>query len=374
MTKPKRSHRPWFYFVTPVVSVILTLTLTELCFVLFYHSRGVNMFFDPDPFTGYRLRPRAMGHFQQGIPIRINEHGHRDESVLVAKPDGVFRILVLGDSFTAGSNVAQEEAYPEILERLLANSNAAPVEVVNAGVGGWEPFHYAQYYEHYGYKFSPDLIVVGFFVGNDSYNQTSAVEQSATAVLGRWISREAVSAPFIKFKVFAYNHSNLARLLITVRLTPRDWRRQHCADFPDQYLAIQRSRLSNHLARTSDLGRRAQNGIAQVQRIKRLAERDSIPIGVVLIPDENQINRDLQQLLLIDQDRGKFDFEMPQSMLSEMFADAAIPVIDLLPYFRQDRQCLYMNDTHWTTEGHKLAATAIYDNLTKGKTWPNSPW
>ena len=111
-----------------------------------------------------------------------------------------------------------------------------------------------------------------------------------------------------------------------------------------------------------------------MQRIKRLAERDSIPIGVVLIPDENQINRDLQQLLLIDQDRGKFDFEMPQSMLSEMFADAAIPVIDLLPYFRQDRQCLYMNDTHWTTEGHKLAATAIYDNLTKGKTWPNSPW
>ena len=62
---------------------------------------------------------------------------------------------------------------------------------------------------------------------------------------------------------------------------------------------------------------------------------------------------------------------MPQSMLRDMFDEAEIPVCDLLPYIGDDARCLYVNDTHWTPEGHSLAATVIYRYLTNWENWPN---
>jgi hypothetical protein len=301
----------------------------------------------------------------QRIPAWANKNGHRDELVSIEKTDGALRIMVLGDSFTVGANVAQDNIYVEVLETLLNKNNITPVEVINTGVGGWQPFQYAQYYEHYGWKFSPDIILVGFFVGNDTYDQMTDVRQLWTAILGRRISRKAKLERFISLKVFMYNHSNIARLILNKGAATRSRKliREHCAVFSDLYLNVQRNRMSNHLKRTITQEKLAQNSIEQIQRIKKLAERDSIPLVVVLIPDENQINRNLQQVLLTNKERSKFDFEMPQSMLKDMFADAAIPVIDLLPYFMEYPRCMYMNDTHWTAEGHALAAEVIRENI-----------
>src|SRR5438094_10132873 len=45
------------------------------------------------------------------------------------------RIVVLGDSLTAGLGLAREEAYPALLQRRL-NDEGLNYEVVNAGVSG----------------------------------------------------------------------------------------------------------------------------------------------------------------------------------------------------------------------------------------------
>jgi len=375
MMKQKKLPRWWFYFVIPVGSTILTIMFIELVFVIFHpipFSIEKNMYFEADPFTGYKLKPNSMGYFQQLIPAQANKNGHRDELVLIKKTDGTLRILVLGDSFTVGANVAQDDIYVEVLETLLTKNNKSPVEVINTGVGGWQPFQYAQYYEHYGWKFSPDIILVGFFVGNDTYDKMTNVQQLRTAILGRRISRKAALERFISLKVFMYNHSNIARLILNKRAITRSRRliRKHCADFSDSYLNIQHNRMPNHLKRTNTQEKLAQNSIEQIKRIKKLAERDSIPLVIVLIPDENQININLQQALLTNKKRKKFDFEMPQSMLKDMFADIAIPVIDLLPSFLEDSRCLYMNDTHWTAKGHALAAEVIHEKLIGEKMLP----
>jgi hypothetical protein len=84
---------------------------------------------------------------------------------------------------------------------------------------------------------------------------------------------------------------------------------------------------------------------------------------VVLIPDENQINPRLQERVLAGKNPADFDFNMPQSFLTEKLKELNIAVIDLLPAFRQQRECLYLNDTHWTPDGHQLAAAVIYAEL-----------
>jgi lysophospholipase L1-like esterase len=321
------------------------------------------MYFVADEHTGYRLKPNSEGYYQNQIPANANLHGHRDDPVTIQKPKGTYRILVLGDSFTAGSNVSQENAYPQVLESLFKANNMPHVEVINAGIGGWDPFQYAQYYQYYGHKFSPDLVLIGFFVGNDTYTGVKDVSQTNTAVLGRRVSREARQSNMIKLKVFTYDRFNLARLLLNKGPRKRNFIRRDCKDFSKRYLAVQKGRLQNHLKNSVSRREQLKNTLSQIIRIKTLANKKSIPLKVIIIPDENQINTNLQARLINNQELDKFDFAMPQSVLLTSFKNANITAIDLLPVFKKQKRCLYMNDTHWSSEGHKLAAKTIYNAL-----------
>lgn len=363
--RPLRRQR-LFQVLVPLVTCILTVAAIELGLAIFYpvpFSIETNMYFEPDPYTGFRLRPGGTGHYQMGIPAVANSHGHRDVEVSLKKPPGVFRILVLGDSFTVGSNVRQEEAYPKVLERRLQSKYGPHIEVVNAGTGGWEPIQYALYFEHYGYQFEPDLILIGFFVGNDTFDAQTSADQLYTAILGHIVSREAAARRFIKPKVFLYDHSHLARLLMNRGpVASATFHRKQCDDFTEQYLAIQRVRMPNHLRYSSEQREKAQNALNQISRIRGAA--GAVPIIVALLPDENQVNAALQARIVDPKDISRYDFSMPQSMLKEMFRGIGLPTIDVLPAVLADPRCLYMNDTHLTPEGQELAASVIFDQLT----------
>src|SRR5438105_1128358 len=130
-------RQTFFKILVPLVASGLTLVALELGMALFHpipFSIESNMYFDADPYTGFRLKPGGVGQFQMGIPAVANSHGHRDVEVAAKKPPGVFRILVLGDSFTVGANVRQEEAYPKVLERRLRSVYGSRIQVVNSGV------------------------------------------------------------------------------------------------------------------------------------------------------------------------------------------------------------------------------------------------
>jgi hypothetical protein len=354
-----------FQILVPVLSLLLSIVALELGLAIFHpipFSIGYNMYFVSDPYTGYRLKPGGTGYYQLGIPGIANRQGHRDVEVAEKKPSGVFRILVLGDSFTVGSNVRQEEAWPKVLERQLRDRYGPKIEVVNAGVGGWDPLQYAQYYEHYGYRFEPDLILVGFFTGNDTYSPLKKLEQSYRAVQGHLVSPEAAASRSVQLKVFLYDHSNLARLWLNKGpVQSENFHRKKCDEFSEQYLAIQKARLPNHLKYSDQLKQDAQDAVDQIGRIKKLA--GNVPVIVALLPDENQVNPDLQKRLIGAEDAANYDFGMPQSMLTRMFRDAQIPSIDLLPSVQADRRCLYMNDTHWTPQGQALAASIVLSEL-----------
>ena len=352
---------------------MMTLIVVELGFSFLHpvpHAVTVQMYFEDDQYTGYRIKPNSVGHYRNHIVAIANENGHRDDFVPVRKPGGTIRILVLGDSFSVGANVEQEDAYPQLLEVLFSEKMIEKVEVVNSSVSSWEPFQYAEYYEHYGHDFSPDLVLVGFFVGNDTYNQIREVGQSRTAVLGRLVSQEASKEFSLYPKVFLYNNSNVARLIMNKAPTRWGRKRENCADFTDWYLAIQKKRLTNHKQRDEKRKTSIKNAIDQVLRISASAGRDSIPLAVILIPDENQINENLRRSILTESDRDKYDFDMPQSLLMEEFSKVGIPTIDLLPRFRSDSRCLYMNDTHWNESGHKLAAKYIFEEILNRSLFP----
>jgi hypothetical protein len=365
VTASKRRYHWALYAATAFFSVVLTLALIEIGFALLYpvpFSIEHNLYYEADPHVGYKLRPNSVGNFQHGILAETNVHGHRDDPP-VEDGEAHCRVLVLGDSLSVGNNVEQHEAYPQLLERMLDERFPFRVEVINTAVGGWSPFQYAQYYQHYGRDFDHQIVLVGFFVGNDSYSQTTSVLQDRTAIAGRRVSRRAAVSNFARARVFLHEHSHLARF-IGSRRTPLGLNRtrDHCQDFSKGFLAVQRRRFSNHL-RLDKQPSSTDKSVSQIQRIERLAKEESIPLLVALLPDENQINRGLQDLLVGPNGRDDYDFQMPQKLLVEMFADRHIDTIDLLPWFREDRRCLYMNDTHWNPDGHRLAASILYERL-----------
>lgn len=101
--------------------------------------------------------------------LTINSKGLRDREYDLAKPEGVFRILVLGDSFTWGYGVSDEEIFTERLESKLVE-DGAKVEILNAGVSGWGTDQQLLFLEREGFKYEPDLVVLAFFIYNDPGN------------------------------------------------------------------------------------------------------------------------------------------------------------------------------------------------------------
>jgi len=100
------------------------------------------------------------------VNVQINSLGLRN-SEIGSKAD-TFRILVLGDSFTFGYGVENEETYPSQLQKILNERIDRKVEVINAGyASGYAPDAYYAYLKKEGFALQPDLVLIGFFVGND---------------------------------------------------------------------------------------------------------------------------------------------------------------------------------------------------------------
>jgi lysophospholipase L1-like esterase len=341
-------------------SVLLTLGVIELALRWLHpvpYATERNMYYIADPFTGYRLSPFGKGQFSGGIPANANLHGHRSEEVSLFKEPDVFRILVLGDSFTVGASVHQHESYPAQLQRMLERTTQQRIEVINTAVGGWGPFQYAQYFAHYGLEFSPDMVIVGLFVGNDISDAVESIARLPTAAMGRRISRKASRDPLISLRVALHEASHLARLVLHQARPLLDFSRERCDEFPAVFVQIQRHRAKVYRTDWKSRDVKLARVTRQISRIDAYAREVGIPLLVVLIPDESQTNPALGRLLFKEGD--PVELEQPQRLLEERFAAKGIETLDLLPAFRARPDCLHLNDTHWTPDGHRLAAEEI---------------
>lgn len=103
-------------------------------------QRVVPDVYEDYPFAGdpgfYRMRPGEQFDGVHGISFRTNELGFRSRAIS-RKPAGVRRILLVGDSWTFGPYVEQEQTFPRRIERHLAESPGGGWEVHAFGMMGW---------------------------------------------------------------------------------------------------------------------------------------------------------------------------------------------------------------------------------------------
>jgi hypothetical protein len=269
----------------------------------------------------------------------------------------------MGDSFTVGSNLPNKKTYPYLLEQLL-KEYAPPgkkIEVVNAGVGGWGPFQYAQYYLNYGKRFEADLVLIGFYTGNDTLDPRKDAEKLTKVIAGRRVIKKTWSS---RTKMFLTSYSHLFRKLFYKNPKEFVFIRSECNNFHGLTLFLARSLQHVHLNRKAPGFVFPENSIYQMQRILNQTEAAGIPLAIALIPAEIQTNPVLREKIIVPPKNPKnYDFNMPQSLLIEAFSEMGIETIDMLEPFTQSTECLYMQDTHFSPEGNVLASKILADEI-----------
>lgn len=138
-----------------------------------YIMDNVGSFYTDGEFIPFTLKANYSGAYPsqeypgERVTISTNSLGLRSDEITLEKPAGVTRILMLGDSYTFGHYVNDNETYPAVLQRLL-REQGKNVEVINAGYAdGFETDQIYVWLLNQGLLFQPDIIVYGFFIGND---------------------------------------------------------------------------------------------------------------------------------------------------------------------------------------------------------------
>ena len=125
-------------------------------------------FYLPDRHTLWRAAPSfreemTPERFWGDLPLQLNDHGHRNAPMPREKPAGVKRALLLGGSHPFGMWVRSDQSYAAVLEQRLGDG----WQVLNAACPGHTTFQGAQYLEHYGLDFAPDLILFDLGVNDE---------------------------------------------------------------------------------------------------------------------------------------------------------------------------------------------------------------
>lgn len=104
--------------------------------------------------------------------IEYNSKGYRGPEVPYEKPDNVYRILIIGDSFVEAIQVPYEQTFQARLQERLSQHETAErrYEVVAMGRTGWGTVNETVFYQVEGYKYDADLVILMFYINDVADN------------------------------------------------------------------------------------------------------------------------------------------------------------------------------------------------------------
>jgi len=378
------------------------LALEGLTRIAFPVEKESDKFWQPDPLLGWTNIPNKTGFFRSEevgeIPVAINSKGLRDVEYDYAKPEDVFRILVLGDSFAQALQVDVEDSFPELLEAQLneRSDSSLRFEVINAGVTGYGTDQELLFFQQEGHKYEPDLVILTFCTINDVMDSSPKLEIQDLAdrkqffVLkdGELELRQVVfpQAPADQdegLRAMISRILNQSRLYQIIRRALRAMTEgmTRATVQPEDNQGSQYTPSSKMVTMPVHYGVYAPEytpeweeaweiTLAVIRRLRdKVNARDARLLVVVATTGEELYSAWRHMIPLV------WDLDKPNRILSPFLEENGIAYLPLLPHFRRDyqeteRHLHFRVDGHWTAEGHRLAADAIYDYLTQQEWLP----
>lgn len=311
---------------------------------------------------------KSQWHAFEPIEVKTNSLGLRNPEVPTQKPDGETRILFVGDSFTMGWGVKENETFARKTEELLRTQGFSNVTSINAGFSAAGPSGYYLYLKYFGLDLDPDIVVVGFFIGNDitarkdvewvktDENGMPDIVRSKSTYIDSTGTIRFTDTP-LRYRIPILNNSH-AFLMLVNAISP-----QKTSTDPSKEMIRQLTCLFQSNCHDLDTAKREVQFL--FKGINSLVSSKGKKLVVLMIPDDYQVNaypsyKYVQGLPLLPSERRSINNEFIR-----FFEDEKIAYIDVLPdMMEQAKEPLYLpEDGHWNAAGHAFAANIISDKL-----------
>jgi hypothetical protein len=316
-----------------------------------YNYFNPQFIFYSDSYSRFRDKP-----FADDWDFILNSKGFKDNE-LGEKNEDVYRILGIGDSFAYGV-VPYKYNYLTLLESQLQQENIN-LEVFNMGIPSIGPKEYLSLFVREGLALHPDMVLLSFFLGNDF------IESDRTLV---------------KRNLYSYSYvASLLNYIFTIQSKYEGCiihgKAKYCDNCPvfdhATYLQLEQRRSIIYLKDTEYFIQLLNKALSYLSRIHEICSKKGIEFVVVIIPDELQVNYDLQieiRKTIYPIYQNKWNTTYPNDKLKEKFNSLGIYYIDLYKYFAdasKHEQYYRLRDTHWNIAGNQLAANIIQNHIRK---------
>lgn len=171
------------------------------------------------------IRHKKVEHCAQGfcVTYTLNNQGLRAPRDYGLKQPGELRIVIVGDSFTFGWGVEDNETIPVYVQQYLSNIYPGRhIEVINLGVPGTNPHRFLRYVMQYAKLLEADIVVQNLFEVRNTYFGLELVtfETLKREQLDQWIiqSQKPDFDPERKFQKTFLWKSGVFRLIYRVWL------------------------------------------------------------------------------------------------------------------------------------------------------------
>ncbi|HEC24064.1 MAG TPA: hypothetical protein ENI95_14210 [Chloroflexi bacterium] len=368
----------------------------------------VSLYTDDDVLL-YRYRPGAQTTYTRAefsTEVRINSLGLRDDEHTYQKPEGVFRILILGDSLMAALQVPMEDSLPALLEERLNTDPRTALsgyrfEVINGAVNGYSTLDEYLFLREEGYRYEPDLVLYAF-ANNDTEDiisptrQRNGITQYALAdESGNLILDEAgepilIREPYVPESAlpdrslvadrWLKDRSKLYAVIISPAL---DRVRPLWRAFTNLFRRVDRPVFyEKHFAVNPEVPGYRESWQALSQLVLMMRDR-SESVGACfasfMIPNQGAVYPEIERHYYVGFDllSEHWDFEKQDRELADLYSTHDIPYLLLLEPMRaaaeaSDEPLFFELDHHMTAAGHRAATEAVYEWLVSAHLVPTS--
>jgi hypothetical protein len=396
MEKLPRGRAALYAALTLVIASVATLALAEAILRIvprFARSPALPDYGDAVRTGGLGpgglLKEGFSGSLTDGFGGRIswanNGAGFRSREETSSTPaPGDFRVLSMGDSFTAGYRVDQEATFSRLLEKSL-RADGVPADVLIAEIE--QPSTGLWWLLHGGFGWRPSLVVLGVTLGNDvaqSYFSVDPPGDYRIDVREGRVTMERLESPVplrdrpefaleLPPSAFAPGTPEtvspvrrplrLLDLLLGPLPQPISSARQ-----PPRYLFDGVNGLGVYL---KDPPREVDIAFDRLERTLLALSEATRDRGVgflaVLFPQRYAVQPEDWEATVraYGLSAASFDLEAPGHRLTAFCASNAIPCLDLSGPLREEHartgRSLYLpgGDMHWNSFGHRAAAAAL---------------
>lgn len=274
--------------------------------------------------TVYALRPYRL--VTNSVGLRNTDELNKDASVT--------RILAIGDSFTYGFYVHNEEAYPARLEEVLEQTTDRRYQVLNGGVPGYTLQDELAYLNEKGLALNPDIVVLGVYT-NDIFDYMPEMRQ--------YFARQTMMA-------------TASGTALSVQSPLAGWLRQNSALY-NGLLALRGQLSAAQIAQTVANVTPTLPGLEEAYHNITFLDPDNIenqPYWQAYEADFSTLvttlnERDILLVVVLFPDLNQFPIEggmptRPQEFFARLTDEFDVPFVDMLPIFREvgDIQSLYL--------------------------------